>query len=604
MEVRKRMTGAIHETAMFLQKEQLTDRKLWKRFVDQFRNGIDGKNRGWRGEYWGKMIRGGVLVYEYTRDAELYDVLTETVRDMLTVAEPDGRVSSYSRETEFDGWDLWCRKYVLLGTEYYLDICRDENLKAQLVAFLCRQLDYIMEHIGPGKKCITSASRNWLGVNSSSILEPVVRLYRLTYQQKYLDFATYIVECGGAEGVNIFELAFENKVMPYQYGVNKAYEMISCFEGLLEYALVTGSKKYLTACIHFSKAVMESDVTVIGSCGCTHELFDHSAVRQTAYEPGAMQETCVTVTWMKFCGRLLELTGERCFADAMEISFYNAYLGALNTRHQACDYIRYRYVEKDPVEGLVETFLPFDSYSPLRAGKRGVMVGGLQLLKDKSYYGCCTCIGSAGVGVMAKNTLLQREDGLSIEFYESGTYTAGTAKITVETAYPVDGIVRIHAEGTQKLYCRIPGWCKNATADKPCQKEKGYMVFTDEKDITLTLPMPVKAVLPISWDTDVIWTSRENPPAGWSTTTPKKVTHDPADDKFIAFTRGPLTLCGVGDAAETPIEPILPPVATTEKNGGLVQCTLETKDGPVTLIDYASAGRDWKTLIAAWIPTK
>ena len=60
-------------------------------------------------------MRGGVLTWEYTLDAELYDVLTETVWDMLTVADSDGRVSTYSRETEFGAWDLWCRKYVLLG---------------------------------------------------------------------------------------------------------------------------------------------------------------------------------------------------------------------------------------------------------------------------------------------------------------------------------------------------------------------------------------------------------------------------------------------------------------------------------------------------------
>ena len=604
MDNKKTLTGAIHNAAMFLQKEQLLDSMLWKRFVDQFRSGIDGENRGWRGEYWGKMIRGGALVYEYTRDERLHDTLTETVRDMLTVAEPDGRVSSYSRETEFDAWDLWCRKYVLLGMEYYLDICREEALKEQILHFLCRQLDYIMAHIGPEKKRITAASRHWLGVNSSSILEPVVRLYRLTYEQKYLDFASYIVECGGAEGVNIFELAYENKILPYQYGVNKAYEMISCFEGLLEYALVTGSEKYLTACVNFSKAVMASDVTVIGSCGCTHELFDHSAVRQTAYEPGVMQETCVTVTWMKFCGRLLELTGDPAYADAMEQSFYNAYLGALNTAHNACDYIRYQYREKNPVDGLVDTFLPVDSYSPLRAGKRGQMVGGLQLLKDKSYYGCCTCIASAGVGVMAKHMARKTEDGIFLEFYEAGTVAFEDAIVQIETAYPADGTVHITVKGADKLFCRIPGWCRDAAATKSYAEEKGYMVFDHETDITLTFPMPVETVRPITWDKDVIFTSRENPPAGWRTTTPKQVFHDPADDRFIAFTRGPLTLCGEGTVAEMPIDPILPPVAKAESGDGLVRITLETREEPITLIDYASAGKDWQTNIAAWIPTK
>ena len=601
----KILTGAIHDTAMFLQKEQLSDTRQWKRFVDQFRDGIDGQNRGWRGEYWGKMMRGGVLIWEYTRDETLLAVLTGTVRDMLTVAEADGRVSSYSRETEFDGWDLWCRKYVLLGMEYYLDICPDNSLKEEIVSFLRRCLDYIMAHVGPGKRCITSVSRNWLGLNSSSILEPVVRLYRLTGEKTYLDFAGYIVDRGGAEGVNIFELAYENKVLPYQYGVNKAYEMMNCFEGLLEYALVTGSEKHMTACVNFAKSVMDSDVTVIGSCGCTHELLDHSAVRQTAYEPGVMQETCVTVTWIKLCSRLLAVTGQRIFADAMEKSFYNAYLGALNTHHNACDYIRQRYVEKEPVEGLVDTFLPFDSYSPLRAGKRGRMVGGLQLLPDKSYYGCCTSIGAAGVGVMAKYMVMEKQDGLCLEFYETGTYEKDGIRITVLTNYPADGNIHIQTNYTGKLYCRIPGWCEGAAADRPYTEEEGYIVFTGEGEITLTLPMEVKAVHPVRWEEDVIWTSRENQPAGWSTTTPRKVLHDPGDDHFVAFTCGPLALGAEGVAADSIYRADTLPRLTERTQPCRLQCTLQTADGKtVALTDYASLGRDWKTTVAAWLRTK
>ena len=127
--------------------------------------------------------------------------------------------------------------------------------------------------------------------------------------------------------------------------------------------------------------------------------------------------------------------------------------------------------------------------------------------------------------------------------------------------------------------------------------------------------MPVKAVLPITWEKDVIWTSRENPPAGWSTTTPKEVYHDPADDDFVAFTRGPLTLCAdsrTGKAADSIFTPVLPPVATVtgEKEiipgeACMLTCKLESTDGtPITLVDYASAGRDWKTRIAAWLQTK
>jgi hypothetical protein len=52
---------------------------------------------------------------------------------MLTVIESDGRVSSYSRDTELDCWDLWSRKYVMLGCQYYLEVCRDEVLKQEIV---------------------------------------------------------------------------------------------------------------------------------------------------------------------------------------------------------------------------------------------------------------------------------------------------------------------------------------------------------------------------------------------------------------------------------------------------------------------------------------
>lgn len=617
----KQLSGCIHEAAMFLQSEQLTDSVLWKRFVDQYRSGVDADNRGWRGEYWGKMMRGAVLVYEYSRDGSLYNTLTESVRDMLTVIEPDGRVSSYARQGEFDGWDLWCRKYVMLGMEYYLEICTELALEEKIITFLCRMLEYIMAHIGEGKKCITSASRNWLGLNSASILEPVVRLYRLTGKQAYLDYAAYIVTEGGAEGVNIFELAFENKVLPYQYGVNKAYEMMSCFEGLLEYALVTGSQKHMTACVNFTKAVMESDVSVIGSCGCTHELLDHSAVRQTAFEPGVMQETCVTVTWMKLCSRLLQVTGERVFADAMEKSFYNAYLGALNVHHNQCGFVQTHFEKKDQAEGLVDTFLPFDSYSPLRPGKRGVMVGGLQQLTDKSYYGCCTSIGAAGVGIMAKHTVLERADGISIEFYEEGSQSVlchgKNVVIKMETDYPAEGVIKLTLSGADgmKVYLRIPGWCDNAGADRPHMVMDGYMVFENESRISLSLSMPVKEVHPITWDEDVIWTNRKNAPAGWSSTGPAQVFHDPADDHFIAFTRGPVVLCAdsrTGKAADSEFSPLLPPVANSaagkEIISGepcLVRCQLESSDGdPINLVDYASAGRDWNTTIAVWLPTK
>ena len=104
--------GIMKEAFAFVEKEQLLRPELWARFADQFRDDADFEN-GWRGEYWGKMMRGACFVYSATRNDQLYQCLAETVEDMLQKADETGRISSYGKSHEFNGWDIWCRKYVL-----------------------------------------------------------------------------------------------------------------------------------------------------------------------------------------------------------------------------------------------------------------------------------------------------------------------------------------------------------------------------------------------------------------------------------------------------------------------------------------------------------
>lgn len=104
---------------------------------------------------------------------------------------------------------------------------------------------------------ITKTSSAWGGMNSSSILEPFVRLYVLTGLRRYLDFAKYIIENGGIECFDLFRAAEEDRLFPFEYPVTKAYEMMSCFEGLLWYYRVVGEKKYLEAAERFVARIMQ-----------------------------------------------------------------------------------------------------------------------------------------------------------------------------------------------------------------------------------------------------------------------------------------------------------------------------------------------------------
>lgn len=625
---RYQYTGFVDGAIRYIEDFQLLRPDLWQRFVQQFRADSDYEN-GWRGEYWGKMMRGACFTYAYTRDAALYDMLTQTVADMMESQDADGRISSYGRHHEFQSWDMWSRKYVLLGMQYYLEICTDEAFAARIVKCMCAQLDYIMDHVGKkedGKKPINTTTGNWRGLNSSSILEPVVRLYSLTGEQKYLDFASYIVDCGGSDVENIFELALKDEMYPYQYPVTKAYEMTSCFEGLLEYYRVTGIEKHRTAVVNFANKVLESDFTIIGCCGCTHELFDHSTVRQANTQNGRIaQETCVTVTLMKFFYQLTLITGDPRYVDAFEISLYNAYYGAINTEKV----IEPTLLQEHP-EWSIEP-LPFDSYSPLTAGTRGNGIGGLKVMSDNHYYGCCACIGSAGNGLLPKMHLQSTRNGFVLNLFLDGTACSVTPagnSVVFETAttYPVSGEVKItvRPEKTERfeLLLRNPAWshttalCVNGES---VEVTEGYIRVEREwqngDTVLLTLDMRTQALRPIPYGHDILMNK-----VVWDKhyIVPVYDTEDPIAHRHIALRRGPVVLAQenrLGYSVDDPVDicvgddgcvDVTFPETEKAPYPHILEVEVPLKDGSrMTVTDYASAGKLWteESKMAAWMLT-
>jgi DUF1680 family protein len=453
-----------------------------------------------------------------------------------------------------------------------------------------------------------------------------VRLYRLTEEKRYLDFATYIVKCGGAKEINIFELAYENKLLPYQYGVSKAYEMTSCFEGLLEYYEVTGISKYKTAALNFAKAVLDSEISIIGSAGTTHELFDHTRTRQTReQEDEVMQETCVTVTLMKFFYQVYLMTENPKLIDAFETSFYNAYLGAINTEKV----IEPTIIEKNPTWSFEP--LPFDSYSPLTAGTRGNGVGGLKLMSDNHYYGCCACIGAAGIGLVPKVQLLSAEGGFSYNLYINGDITSTTPAgqkitFTTDTDYPKGGEVKVkltlEKPESFKLKIRIPEWSYKTALKlngKAVKVTEGYTEIEKEfacgDEITLSLDMRTKAILPIPYGEEilmnkVIW--------GINFMVATYDIEDPIAANHIALRRGPVMLAQenrLGYSVDTPVSIAVGEdgfVEVEECQGkapykSIVELKVPLTNGKKMLVtDYSSAGKLWteESKMAVWFLTK
>ena len=618
--------GFMDNTMKYIEDFQLLNTTLWERFVHQFRTNADSHDAGWRGEYWGKMMRGASFVYAYTKNPALYEILCKTVNDMIESADEYGRISTYTTDAEFDGWDIWSRKYVLLGMQYFMEVCEDEELCKKMVSSMCKQVDYIMSKIGreeDGKKPITSATRHWRGLNSSSILEPVVRLYTITGNKSYLDFAEYIVGCGGMDIENVFELAYKNELYPYQFPITKAYEMISCFEGLLEYYRITGEEKHKTAIVQFADKLLETDFTVIGCCGCTHELFDHSTARQANGTNGkTMQETCVTVTLMKFFAQLSFLTGDNKYVDAFEISLYNAYLGAVNTE---------KVVEKKFLEEFPECNqepLPFDSYSPLTAGTRGNGIGGFRIMEGNYYYGCCACIGAAGIGLVPKMQMMTKKNGLALNLYIDGSVKTKTPggndiEFLISTEYPRKGNIKVtlnmSADEEFELALRNPAWSKETTLTVNGEEvavNEGYIllnrVWKNGDKIELCLDMRTVVLYPVPYGEEILVNQ-----VLWGENNMKKNLdkEDPLAHLRRAYRRGPVMLAQeqrLGYDVDAPVNvksenDYVDAKLTNGENvpyPHIVSVEVPLENGSTMLLtDYASAGKLWneETKMAVWM---
>ena len=408
----------------------------------------------WRGEFFGKLMRGSCLVYQATKDEELYNLLDYAARKMLDTQDELGRFSTYSLEFEFNGWDIWCRKYVLTGFQHFYDICKDEKLKERIILALCKHLDYIISKVGEGdgKIGILQASNSWQGLNSATLLEPVVRMYELTGKKEYLDYAKYIISTGGCLGGNLLDFALSDK-LPYQFPVSKAYELTSFFEGLLAYYQATNDKKYLEIVEKYVDKVMKEEMSVIGCAGNDCENFDHSRLTQTesyskkeyvAQEIG--QETCVTVTIIRILSRLYQITGDDKYIKQIEISSQNALFGTINKNHQH----QHELWDDFFIDGF-----PIDSYSPLFDQQRGRGIGGYLQFKDGGHFGCCVSIAPAAFALYSLNAVVLNEDKVIINYPLNGEVELDNCKLVINSKYPEKYEYSVKIETEKPIHLKL-----------------------------------------------------------------------------------------------------------------------------------------------------
>ena len=430
--------------------------------VEPFRHKEDRSS--WSTEFIGKWMLGAIEMYRYNSDPALFEKISKGIHDLVATQQEDGFIGSYAPEARLTHWDIWGRKYTALALISYYRLTGEKSV----LEAAAKSIDCLIKDLNERNVDIASTG-NYFGMASCSVLEPVVYLYKETLCQKYLDFALSIVgsiERDGSSQLITKALndvpvsqrsAFPKRWWSSSNGM-KAYEMMSCYEGLVELASVTGNQEYITAAEKTVESIVQDEINIAGS-GAAFECWYMGRERQTIPTYHTM-ETCVTFTWMQFCARLLEKTGKSFYADQFERTMYNALMAAM----------------KDDGSEI-------SKYSPLEGHRsRGEDQCGLCI-------NCCNANGPRGYALIPKTAMTFKDNSLSVNLYlpMEASFASGrnSVGVKVETGYPVDGKVRLSLDARKmsefSLALRVPSWSEGKFAvtvngeAQDCVPDNGYV---------------------------------------------------------------------------------------------------------------------------------
>lgn len=541
------------------------------------------------GEMVGKAIRTNALMYRYTRDEELRDLTKDVVYSLIGTMKPNGSISCTAVENQPGGTDgdIWERKYVLLAlSQYYLDVEQDPKVLDAME----KEAASVMTQIGP-QTGVSIKDFGWSDnhIESSTILEPIMRLYYITGKQEYLDYAAYIVDCGGGLGKNMFQAVRDGDPLtsvgqPYP----KAYEMTSLWEGLVEYYRATGDPVLLETIEKYFRSVKENEITIIGNGGADvywpkvcGEAWSNTAVEQTNPSVVRMMETCVGVTWIKYCSQYLRLTGDPSAVDAIEKYIYNGLLGAMRPDGKGFSYVNLLNGEKVTNYGWGWNF------------------DGLPVT-------CCNLNGPTGLAYIPYVAVMQDAEGPVVNLYNAGKAVAKTAKgdevvLTVDSQFPRGNEVKISVDpsvaGKFSVRLYMPTWSPDTYVEVNGKAVRGvkpgeYLAISRrwKKGDMIRIVFDFRARL------------IDAPKGG----------RNPEGEFFQAVQWGPIVLArdeNIDPDYNKPVQVVADEngevkvrQVTPERPGTRMQFVVPTTGGDIKMVDYSSVDC-WKgSHIQTWLP--
>lgn len=416
-------------------------------------------------------------------DPELEKKTDQWIDKFAAAQQPDGYINTFytltgldKRWSNMDKHEMYCAGHMIeAGVAYY-----KATGKRKLLDVCIRMADHMMNTFGPGK-------RHWVPGHEEIELA-LVKLYQVTGQENYLNFANWLLE---ERGHGYGSKGDEGKWDPIYYQDDKpvremtdiAGHAVRCmylYCGMADVAAIKRDSGYIAALNRLWDDVVLRNMYITGGIGSSlhNEGFteDYDLPNLDAY-----CETCASVGMVLWNQRMNQLTGDSKYVDVLERSMYN---GALAGISLAGD--RFFYV--NPLESKGNHH-------------------------RQAWYGCACCPSQISRFLPSIGNYIYgtSKEAIWVNLYigNSTEIQAGKNHMTLkqETDYPWNGKVKLTVSSTtplnKEIRLRIPGWCKQYTLAVNGQQqtapvEKGYAVvqkeWKDGDEISLHLEMPVEIV--------------------------------------------------------------------------------------------------------------
>lgn len=415
-------------------------------------------------------------------DPELEKKADEWIDKFAAAQQPDGYINTFytltgldKRWTNMDKHEMYCAGHMIeAGVAYY-----QATGKRKLLDVCIRMTDHMMSQFGPGK-------RHWVPGHEEIELA-LVKLYQTTQEQKYLDFAYWLLEerghghgTMGDEGK--WDPVYYQDIVPVRRLTDISGHAVRCmylYCGMADVAALKNDTGYIAAIDRLWDDVVHRNMYITGGIGSSRDnegfTEDYDLPNLDAY-----CETCASVGMVLWNQRMNQPTGDSKYIDILERSLYNGALAGISLGGD-----RFFYV--NPLESKGDHH-------------------------RQEWYGCACCpsqlsrfLPSIGNYIYASS-----DDALWVNLYigNTGQIRIGETDIllTQETDYPWDGSVKLTISTSQPLEkeirLRIPNWCKTYDLSINGKRinvseEKGYAVIKDWKSqdvIALDMDMPVEIV--------------------------------------------------------------------------------------------------------------